>query len=115
MRGHGPSSVLRCTCFGGQRSAGYGFELEQTNLSVAASINGTELSWAFGAMLYSANKLRWTLQQTDQPCISLALFWGTSAALVAVISVLLLVLLRLNRQLTPANSDRGYVVHRDSV
>lgn len=102
-------------CFGGWYvlkllHKGYGFELEHTNLSVAESIDGTALSWTFGAMLYSANKMRWALQRSDQPCISPVLFWGTSAALAAVIGTLLFMLLRQHR-LKAAISDRGYVIH----
>ena len=46
-------------------STGYGFPETDTPITVVEDVNGTEVSWALGSIIYQANALSWTLEPPD--------------------------------------------------
>ena len=106
------SSMLSGYCFTACYALGllrtYGFPDSGTPLTVVADVNGTEATWAYGSILYHANKLEWMVvveggdapppdgpsDGSDDPCvgggdgggsqgISTAAFYGALGALIA--------------------------------
>ena len=61
-----PSAYLSGYCFSAMYAlelltAGYGFPEEDSPITVVDDVNGTEVTWALGSIVYHANALGWEL------------------------------------------------------
>jgi len=82
----------------------YGFPAEDTPLSVIAEVNGTEVGWAYGAMIDNANRLEWLVSAPKDVCkdvggtVSVTTFYvavgALATALLATVAVAVVVVRR---------------------
>jgi len=87
---------------------GFGFPLSSDAIMYDGDINGVELSWTLGAMLYQANALPWDLPACEKPAFSDKEFVGIIASLSAIAAISLISFVIACVRLRQAHSHKRY-------
>lgn len=90
---------------------GYGMERVNTPLKVVSEINGSSVSYAFGAMLYEVNQLPWTYEEKNRMASSEVACWiilGTITSVLSGLCIFLLIMLRRERAQKYGSSNSNY-------
>ena len=83
-------------CFGAAYSQallveGYQLPEKNTKVEVVSNINGNDVGWAYGSMLYQINKLGWSYEPPVLAIRTLMYIFGAAAAALLLATMVLLV------------------------